>query len=261
MSVLAKYYIKHNINGANLKPCHVENGSAEAPSQPPVPPQRNTPSETIATNGHSAPEPNENDKPSQMIRIDYYGPRKKLAAPTNHPIGDDLQSISPVSSIQEEFYSYLGISSKSADADVESQQSSSAASPPLSDEYDLSKRRSLRVRIVNKWKQHQAKLMQLEEINNCSHKKEEDADSGEQPFHAQLPAVAVPFEERSGNIDVNCNSLEKRSSMEPFLIQQHIVDETVQPIATILERRCYTKEKPSQTPSTNPVSMIFSNQK
>lgn len=113
-----------------------------------------------------------------MIRVDY---QKKANAvlppsgssalsspsPTTVPTTTattliDPGAASPVSSIQEEFYSYLGISSKSSgDSDAEPSTTTPSKSPL--DEYDLNKRRSLRVRVVNKLREHQAKMLKMAE--------------------------------------------------------------------------------------------------
>lgn len=177
-----------------------------------------------ATNGRAS---QESSPPSSMIRVDYQ--KKSL-------LESDRNSSSP-SSIQEEFYTYLGISKANGDSDGDFQPTTTTPNSPL-DEFDLSKRRSLRVRVVNKLKQHQAKLLKMAENSSTMTSPEKDVEfvrpEGDNKVlrKSSLLGQRLPSDELSINNDNH----------------HHSPGST-----TILERRCYTSllhRSPSQSPST-----------
>lgn len=187
--------------------------------------------------------------PSKMIRVDYQKTpptvptpaiRLQPLVPLVSPNGD-RNSASPVSSVQEEFYSYLGISSKSSgDSDAEPSTTTPTKSPL--DDFDLSKRRSLRVRVVNKLKEHQAKLQKLAETSSSS----------------SPDVVAV---EETPNETGALNRSHRLTSLSSNGTTGGIGDPSDSPNSsstTILARRCYfiksEEPSPSQTPSTALVS-------
>lgn len=172
-----------------------------------------------------------------MIRVDYQ--KKSQLSDLQEPMPPDRGSTSPVSSIQGEFYSYLGISSK--------EDESTSPSKSALDDFDLSKRRSLRVRVVNKLKEHQAKMMKIAERTNAGgespakeamrDEQEEEEDEGvctpEREMHSSLS--------RMSRLDSQCSS-RNGTAGDPSP-------------NTILARRCYFNIKssdasPSPTPST-----------
>lgn len=174
---------------------------------------------------HSSP-------PATMIRVDYQ--RKKTESPNQPPDLVDPGSSSPVSSIQEEFYNYLGISSKSSgDSDAEPSTTTPSKSPL--DEFDLSKRRSLRVRVVNKLKEHQAKLQKMAEVNTTA---------------PSSPPDSINAVENGQNGEQHDEDALLRSN-------RLCSGDSAASSTTILARRCYTiapPPPPSPSPSVRLVS-------
>lgn len=177
----------------------------------------------------------ESSPSSSMIRVDYQ--KKNIGLPES-----DRNSSSP-SSIQEEFYSYLGISSKATgDSDGDFQPTTTTPISPL-DEFDLSKRRSLRVRVVNKLKQHQAKLLKMAE-NSSTPSSEPEPLEKEAEFVRPDDEMAEKSVRKGGLLGRLCPTDEYDNGAD-------------KPSSTILERRCYTNRSPSRSPSTTTNGVRF----
>lgn len=187
--------------------------------------------------------------PSQMIRVDYQKKGAPLPvtpgtpipplppAPTHLQDNQVRSSTSPVSSIQEEFYSYLGISStKSSGGDADA-------------DFDLlSKRRSLRVRVVNKLKEHQAKLQaKMAESSNGS-SPELNLDASREAVDNRI--LIRTKEEAEGN---SCTVQLRRWScrLDSQCSSNGTTPSPNSSSTTILARRCYFTKSigPSHSPT------------
>lgn len=172
----------------------------------------------------------------QMIRVDY---QKKILSASS-PIATQSidRNYSPVSSIQEEFYSYLGISSKSSgDSDAEPSTTTPPSKSPLGglDDFDLSKRRSLRVRVVNKLKEHQARLLKMAETSSV-------------PLNTGETSPEIVEEKSAPMIRASSRRESQSSSTTGELVNNATHS------STILARRCYfTKPDMRNSPSPLPV--------
>lgn len=215
--------------------------------------------------------------PSQMIRVDYQkknpsatpSPVTPLSvdtstASTPHHLQADRNSTSPVSSIQEEFYSYLGISSKSSgdsDADADPQTATTTPTKSPLDDFDISKRRSLRVRVVNKVKEHQAKMQKIASESTTN----QSAGSNE-CFPVILSSTSLSKEAMEGGGEFSKERKQSNiSSRRTSRLGSQCSSNGMGGGAagdpspnTILARRCYALNRsdpsPSPTPSNSQVS-------
>lgn len=195
--------------------------------------------------------------PTSMIRVDYQKKVPAIATPILWPTAITTTTTtpaSPVSSVQEEFYSYLGISSKSSgDSDAEPSTTTPSKSP-LVDDFDLSKRRSLRVRVVNKLKEHQAKLLKMAESSNG----EDTPGGGEDESSKDAMEEGEEHDDhesasRTSRLGSQCSSIGPGGDC--VQVTPNSASST-----TILARRCYFSKSVDRSPSQSPCTVKVSAQ-